>query len=113
MTVKIYFTDAYTDDLKKIENFIFESTENVKVVEQFFKEHDEVLEFVRENPNTPAVHPKTGDQSWIFSNGRYRLFFNTIKSSSILKIYLTQVIDNREANLEVYPNNSVPTYDED
>ncbi len=113
MTTAIYFTDEYTRALERIKKFIFDSTENIGFVDQFLNDHDEVLSFLSENPKTAATHPLTGDQSWLFANGRYRIFFKTVVSDSGFKIYLIHIIDNRESNLEIYPNNSIPTYDED
>ena len=76
--------------------------------------HDHALKFLVSNPETPAIHPETGDQSWVFSDGRYRLFFKVIQNQkSETNIYLTHIIDNRQLNKEVYPGNSMPTYDED
>jgi hypothetical protein len=49
----------------------------------------------------------------MFSDGRYRLFFKVINNQDDIKIYFTHIIDNRQANLEVYPNNSLPTYYEE
>jgi hypothetical protein len=67
------------------------------------------LEFLKENPATPALHPQTGDQSWPFGEGRYRLFFKITAE----KIYLLDLIDNRMSNLKIYPSNSITTYHED
>ena len=69
--------------------------------------------FLEQNPKTPAVHPVTGDQSWNFGDGRYRLFFKAVEKNSELTIYLIHLIDNREANIDVYPGNNIPTYDEE
>lgn len=97
----------------QIEDFILESTKSIEMVERFLDEHDRVLTFIEHNPTTPAVHPATGDQSWVFGDGRYRLFFKSVNSGADLLVYLTHVIDNRQANLTIYPNNSIPTYTEE
>lgn len=107
---KVFLTPVYENRLREIEDFIFTSTDkNILYVEKFLEEHDQVLEFLKENPNTPAPHPQTGDQSWPFGNGRYRLFFKIVGSS----IYLLDIIDNRMSNQKIYPNNRLPTYNED
>lgn len=60
----IKFSTAYGNKLTEIENFIWTSTlENFDSVQEFLTDHDNVLDFLKENPNTPAIHPKTGDQS--------------------------------------------------
>jgi hypothetical protein len=110
--IKFIFTPGYEEALSKIENFIFDSTKQVELVDGFLKEHDEALLFVAENPKTPAVHPTTGDQSWIFGNGRYRFFFVVAQKEEELIVHLLHIIDNRQANLEIYPDNSLPTYEE-
>ena len=66
-----------------------------------------------QNPKTAAIHPITGDQSWPVGNGRYRIFFICKFNQSQHDIYLTDIIDNKELNQNIYPNNSIPTYDED
>ena len=58
--------------MRKIEDQIFESNvEDLKFVEEFLIEHDRALQFIEANPETPAIHPITGDQSWPFADGRY------------------------------------------
>lgn len=107
---KTILSATYLKRLCEIEDFIFESSEkNITEVEKFLDEHDRALEFIKGNPTTPPIHPQTGDQSWPFGNGRYRLFF---KSTS-REINLLDLIDNRMANLNIYLNNSFPTYFED
>ncbi len=104
---KVKATKLYLKSLTEIEDFIFESTEDIMQVESFIDAHDNVVQFIKQNPTTPAPHPKTGDQSWPFSGGRYRLFFKLTKHQII---YLLDVIDNRMLNKDIYPNNSMPTY---
>lgn len=111
--IKFFLTKAYEKDLEEIEEFIFLSTEEIKYVKQFLDEHDRVLKFLEHNLHTPAVHPITGDQSWVFGEGRYRLFFKTVKYKEDYNIYLTHLIDNRRLNQEIYPSNTIPTYEEE
>jgi len=79
----------------------------------FLNAHDETLVFISNNTKTPGVHPITGDQSWVFGDGRYRLFFVIIDEKNSSQIYLTHIIDNRQANLKIYPNNLISTYYEE
>jgi hypothetical protein len=105
-------TKKYLERLTEIEDFIFEQTKSIENLEKFHEEHERVKEFIKQNPQTPAPHPNTGDQSWPFSNGRYRLFFKLVKREEGI-VYLLDVIDNRMVNTQVYPNNSMPTYEID
>jgi hypothetical protein len=82
MTTKIFFTDAYSASLEAIEDFIYESVQDLSVVAAFLDEHDRALQFIADNPGTPAVHPTTGDQSWPFGEGRYRLFFKVVRGGA-------------------------------
>ena len=110
MKPKLIVSESYKKRLGEIEDYVYESTENnYTAVEAFLSEHDRVLEFIANNPNTAASHPQTGDQSWPFGNGRYRIFFKF----NCEKVYLLDLIDNRMSNLKVYPNNSLPTYHEE
>lgn len=109
-TPKVILTSTYEKRLGEIEDFIFESSDrNILVVEKFLDDHDRVLEFLKENPTTPGSHLQTGEQSWPFGEGRYRLFFKIAAE----KIYLLDLIDNRMSTLMIYPNNSITTYHED
>jgi len=103
-------TKKYLERLTEIEDFIFEQTKSIEELEKFHEEHDRVKEFIKQNPHTPAPHPNTGDQSWPFSSGRYRLFFKIVKGEETV-VYLLDVIDNQMLNKEIYPNNSMPTYE--
>jgi hypothetical protein len=106
----IFITPAYERRLSLVEDFILASTENsLSALEKFLDEHDSVLDFLKLNPTTAGPHPQTGDQSWPFGDGRYRLFFKLVGE----RIYLLDLIDNRMSNPQVYPENLLPTYDED
>ncbi len=107
---RFIFTDAYENRLRSIEDYLYQSTQSLAAIEQFLDEHDRVLGFIEHNPTAPAVHPSTGDQSWVFGEGRYRLFFRVVTTDEETRVYLTHIIDNRQANLDVYPGNSLPTY---
>lgn len=107
---KIKLTSSYQKKLVEVEDFIWESSEkSINALDEFLTVHDSILEFLKDNPKTPALHPQTGDQSWPFGDGRYRLFFKYNGKD----IELLDLIDNRMSNFKVYPNNSLPTYDED
>jgi len=107
---KIILSDAYLKRLGEIEDFIWESSgKSIFAMEAFLTSHDNVLEFLKENPTTSSRHFQTGDQSWPFGDGRYRLFFRFNSKN----IELLDLIDNRMNNLKIYPNNTLPTYDED
>ena len=107
---KILITLAYERRLSLVEDFILMSTENsISTLEKFYDEHDRVLEFLRLNPMTAGPHSLTGDQSWPFGDGRYRLCYKFSGD----KIYLLDLIDNRMSNPEIYPENSIPTYEEE
>lgn len=107
---KLIITSPYQKKLSEIEDFIWDSSDrNLAVLDAFLTTHDDVLEFLKEHPLTPASHPHTGDQSWPFGDGRYRLFFKYDGKN----ILLLDLIDNRMSNLKVYPNNKLPTYNED
>jgi len=108
-----FFSKSYNKSLEEIEEFIWRSTNNVDLIEKFLDDHDDVLHFISQNPRTASVHTQTGDQSWVFSDGRYRIFFKTVIDKNKTEIYLIHIIDNRQANLKIYPNNSLSTYYED
>ena len=82
--VRFIFTKHYDSALERIEDFIFASAGSLDQVSQFLDEHDQVLAFLEQNPRAPAIHPVTGDQSWIFGDGRYRLFFKSVEKDSDL-----------------------------
>lgn len=109
---KIIFTPTYEDSLRTIEDFIYKSTQDFALLESFAEEHDRALAFIAENPSTPAVHPTTGDQSWPFADGRYRLFFKFLQNGKAKFIYMIHLIDNKQANLAIYPGNKLPTFGE-
>lgn len=110
---KFIFSDSYNKNLERIEDYILESAESIDSVSEFLDQHDKVLLFIEQNPTTAAAHPTTGDQSWVFGNGRYRIFFKCVGSGAGLIIYLVHIIDNKELNQNVYPGNKIPTYDEE
>ena len=107
------FSENYNIQLERIEDYILQVAESIDKVSEFLDQHDQVLRFIEQNPTTAAAHPTTGDQSWIFDKGRYRIFYKCIDSKNSLIIYLIHIIDNKELNKNIYPENKFPTYDED
>jgi hypothetical protein len=110
---KVKISPNYEAALARIEDYVFDATDSIDAVERFTHEHEKALQFICENPKTPAVHPVTGDQSWNFGDGRYRMFFRCIGDDKDMILFLTHIIDNKEINPDVYPNNKIPTYDEE
>ena len=110
---KFIFSDNYNTNLERIEDYILESSESIDRVSEFLDEHDKILRFIEQNPTTASAHPTTGDQSWVFGEGRYRIFFKCADSTAGMVINLIHIIDNKELNQSVYPGNKIPTYDED
>ena len=107
------FSENYNNQLERIEDYILETTDSIDKVSEFLDQHDQVLRFIEQSPTTAAVHPTTGDQSWVFGEGRYRVFFRCVDLKNNLMIYLVHIIDNKELNNKVYPENKIPTYNED
>lgn len=110
---KFAFSVQYEASLRAIEDFIFHSTGDIRLAERFLDEHDQALTFVANNPEAAAFHAETGDRSWLFGNGKYRLFFLVDPNRVNTLILLTDIIDNRQINLNIYPGNSLPTFDID
>ncbi len=110
---KFIVTRQYEKKRIEIEDYIFSINQKISDVHQFLDEHDRVLKFIENNPETPAIHPVTGDQSWPFGNGHYRLFFRVVNLKKAFQIFLLDIIDNKQLNLKVYPENKIPTYTED
>lgn len=113
IVAKVIFTESFNRALEQIEDYIFESTGELEHVSRFLDEMDRVVLFISHNPNTPAPHPVTGDQSWVMGDGRYRLFFKVVANTGEIAIFATHIIDNKQVNLEIYPNNTLPTYEEE
>ncbi len=113
MAARIVFTDQYESALKDIEDFVYGASESMPALESFWRQHDDALQFIADNPRAPAAHPATGDQSWPFGDGQYRVFFKCVARDAKDTIHMTHIIDNRQANLSIYPGNSLPTYQED
>ncbi len=110
---KFVLSDNYNKNLERIEDYILESSESIDSVSYFLDQHDKVLQFIEQNPTTASPHPITGDQTWVFDEGRYRIFFKCNGSGATLIINLLHIIDNKELNQSIYPGNKIPTYDED
>jgi hypothetical protein len=73
---RFIFTENYNAALERIEDHILRSTESLEQVGRFLDEHDRTLTFIGQHPTTPAVHPVTGDQSWVFG-GRGGIGFSS------------------------------------
>ncbi len=103
--MNVFLTAAYKASLAHIEDFVFGCSQDLRLLEAFIQEHDAAIEFIAQNSNTLAVYPATGGQSSLFSDGRYRIFFKTSRAGKHRTHYLTHIIDNRQANLDLSPDN--------
>ena len=83
---RFFFSENYNATLERIEDHILATTDSLDFVNQFLDSHDAVLQFIANHPGTPAVHPVTGDQTWVFGDGRYRIFFKTALHESELHV---------------------------
>lgn len=107
-------TVQFDEDLERIEDHIYKSTESVPQVGKFLDAMDEAVAWIESNFDTPKAE-SSGDRSWPFfrdSKGkfRYRIAYILDKNKDII---LKRVIDNREANLDLFPVHKLDTYDSD
>lgn len=108
--IQIVATKTYLDRLTEVEDFIhLSSPHKIIAVEKFLEAHEEVLEFIRKNPDAAPIHQFTQDQSWPFMDGVYRIFFKRIETT----IYLIDLVDNRAKNIDLYPSHELISFDED
>lgn len=90
---KFVLSPQYEGRLRAIEDFIFLSIGDIRLVDRFLDDHDEALKFIESNPNAAAIHPETGDRSWPFGSGRYRIFFLVAANQILLTGYHRQSSD--------------------
>lgn len=109
MTKLISFkaTDGFEKELRRIEDFIFNVRGEITDVEKFLDELQAITIFIRSNPNTPSIDPKTGDHSWPFGDGKYRIFYTVLDDT----VFLTDIIANKAANLDRYPEHKIDDED--
>ncbi len=113
--MKVINTQQFEDDLTRIEDHIFNSTQNITLIEKFLIEVDSVVLWIKSNVTVPRVE-STGDRFWPFymdTKGelRYRLNYLYVNDSETL--ILKRVLDNREQNLEIYPSHKLTNYSGD
>jgi hypothetical protein len=59
--VKIILSDAYKRRLGEIEDFTWGSSgKSILAMKAFLSSHDNILEFLKQNPTTPGHHPSNG-----------------------------------------------------
>ena len=109
MTTKVRLKRSaqFEKSLSQIEDFIFSQRQRVEDVERFLDQIEHVTEFVRNNPKTPALDPKTGDRSWPFGEGDYRLYFANQETNDEVIVLLSDVDASKAANLDRYPEHEI------
>lgn len=114
--MKIVKTKQFDEDQIRIEDHIYNSTDNIKYVDRFIDELDNAITWIRSNIETPK-EDDVGDRSWPFHRDdkgelRYRLkylFVDMVPRMVILK----RIIDNREQNLVLYPMHKLDSFSAD
>jgi hypothetical protein len=113
--MRLVYTPQFEDDLTRIEDHIFLSTNDVKFVNKFLDEVDATILWVKSNTTIPKIE-ETGDRSWLFyrdNKGELRYRLTYLYQDQIKTIFLKRVIDNREQNLGLYPVHKLGTYSGD
>lgn len=109
---KLVFSDQYLANLSRIEDYFFMLAQSEEPVARFLNVHDRALSFIQENPLASPVSSLTGLRSRPFGGGRYRIFYH-LPANSTSEIWMVDLIDNMQANIHIYPGNSIETYFED
>lgn len=114
--MKIVKTRQFDEDQTRIEDHIYNSTENIKLVERFLDELDSAVTWIQSNVATPK-EDHLGDRSWPFYRDnrgelRYRLKYLFVDMKP-QKVFLKRIIDNREQNLDIYPMHKLDSFSAD
>lgn len=121
MAIEFKQSSAFKDIRLKIENHIFESVFKIeqseelalKAVEKFNNSLFNLMNTLEGMYQSPKKSDTQGEKSFPFHKGRYRLFFKvSIQSSSDLEITFLDIDDNKQSNLERFPEHLV-SFDED
>lgn len=114
--MKIVKTKQFDDDQLRIEDHIYNSTNDIQFVERFLDELDAAVTWIKSNVTTPK-EDNVGDRSWPFYRDgkgelRYRLKYLFVEPKP-QTIFLKRIIDNREQNLDIYPAHRLDSYSAD
>ena len=90
---------------------IFNQREEISDLEKFLNQFSSVIEFIRLNPFTPSTDHKTGDRTWPFNDGKYRLFYSVIERKEHIEVLLTDIDANQAANLDRFPEHQISDED--
>ena len=104
---KIKATPSFEIALNLIENFIFNTRKELSDLDKFLDQLSTVIEFIRNNPTTPNAEEKTGDRTWPFGEGKFRIFYLVSNTTDGIEVLLTDIDANKAANLDRFPDHKI------
>ncbi len=85
----------------------------LKSVEQFTIAFDRFLSTIKAMYQNPSTNEKLGEKSFPIHKGRFRIYYHIkIVNVSDFQITLIDIDDNRQSNLDRFPNHLI-TFDDD
>lgn len=122
MPITFEFTDSFEAARTIIEDHLYNSVFSIQKdeamalnsIETFSKSINRLCDILEQMYQSSKANDLTGEKSFPIHGGRYRVFYKiTVKESSNLKIIFTDIDDNKQSNLDRFPQHKIITFDND
>lgn len=122
MAIIFEFTDSFEVARTIIEDHLFHSVLSfnqdeglaISSVESFNNSINRLCDILEQMHQTTKATDLAGEKSFPIHGGRYRVFYKIVENDlSKLKIIFTDIDDNKQSNLDRFPQHKIITFDND
>lgn len=111
MAVHFFKTSSFEKAREKIENHLYDSVSSIernedlalKSVAKLSESIERFFDTLEQMYQTPHEKDTSGERSFPIHEGRYRVFFKIVVEAENFNIYLLDIDDNRQSNLDRFP----------
>ncbi len=122
MAVHFHQTAPFEEVRAKIEDHLYKSVLElhgdvdmaIQSVDRFSKAIDRCLDVLEQMYQSPRPGDDLAEKSFPIDNGRYRVFFKVVvKANNDFDIFMLDIDDNKQSNLDRFPSHRLITFDAD
>lgn len=122
MKIEFQQTSAFIQERERIELYLYNSVleiekeENkaLESVQNFADAFDRLMDTLEQMYSEPDKGDSEGVKSFPIREGRYRVFYKIVlDSSKNMKIIFLDIDDNKQSNLDRFPEHNIITFNEE
>ena len=122
MSVQFRQSTAFVEIRERIEQHLYDSVLEIEQdqdralesVQNFAEAIDRLVDTLEQMYQTPRIEDAAGEKSFPIREGRYRVFYKVVvKDEQNFEIVFLDIDDNKQSNLDRYPEHKLITFEGD